>query len=144
MGGADQSRGNVIMDVRMLEADPAWDDSTLDPREIHECLCALARDDAARDVIRGEWLLKGFVARVWEPLGYGSFNEYTERTFGWGPRTTEARAPRITHYAAMHGPRRRWLRCETLQYARYSGGSAPCPRRRDPHLAFRKGLCDVL
>ena len=75
----------------MLEADPAWDDSTLDPREIHEYLCALARDDAARDVIRGEWLLKGLVARVWIPLGYGSFNEYAERTFGWGPRTTEAR-----------------------------------------------------
>lgn len=79
------------MDVRMLEADPAWDDATLDPKEIHEYLCALARDDAARDVIRGEWLLKGLLARVWEPLGYGSFFEYAERLFGWNPRSTEAR-----------------------------------------------------
>ena len=79
------------MDVRMLEADPAWDDTTLDPGEIHEHLCALARDDAARDVFRGQWLLKGLLARVWEPLGYASFFEYAERLFGWNPRSTEAR-----------------------------------------------------
>ncbi len=47
-------------------AAPLWDESVLDPQEVHGTLMTLATDDAARDVLRGEWLLKGLLSHVWE------------------------------------------------------------------------------
>ncbi len=72
-------------------AAPLWDESVLDPQEVHGTLMTLATDDAARDVLRGEWLLKGLLSHVWEPFGFGSFFEYVERLFGYSPHQTSER-----------------------------------------------------
>jgi hypothetical protein len=53
---------------------------------IHRRLGQLARQRAAQDLEIGTWLLRGLAARVHLSLGYGSFLEYVERLFGWGPR----------------------------------------------------------
>lgn len=60
----------------------------LEQRRVHEELCRLAASKGAYDVDEARWLLEGRRAQVHVPLGYGSFFEYVERLFGYGPRLT--------------------------------------------------------
>jgi hypothetical protein len=55
----------------------------------HEELVRLARKRAGHDFEEGRWLLRAFRAGAHVRLGYGSFNEYAERLFGYGPRLTQ-------------------------------------------------------
>ena len=55
----------------------------------HEELVRLAKGRAGLDFEEGRWLLRAFRSAVHVRLGYGSFNEYTERLFGYGPRLTQ-------------------------------------------------------
>jgi hypothetical protein len=55
----------------------------------HEELVRLARKRAGHDFEEGRWLLLAFRAGAHVRLGYGSFNEYAERLFGYGPRLTQ-------------------------------------------------------
>src|SRR6187399_3785742 len=55
----------------------------------HEELVRLAEKRAGLDFEEGRWLLRAFRSAVHVRLGYGSFNEYTERLFGYGPRLTQ-------------------------------------------------------
>src|SRR6187399_1677950 len=58
-------------------------------RQAHEELVRLATERAGLDFEEGRWLLRAFRSAVHVRLGYGSFNEYTERLFGYGPRLTQ-------------------------------------------------------
>jgi hypothetical protein len=55
----------------------------------HDELVRLAKKRAGLDVEEGRWLLRAFRAGAHVRLGYGSFNEYVERLFGYGPRLTQ-------------------------------------------------------
>jgi hypothetical protein len=55
----------------------------------HEELVRLAEKRAGLDFEEGRWLLRAFRSAVHVRLGYGSFNEYTERLFGYGSRLTQ-------------------------------------------------------
>jgi hypothetical protein len=55
----------------------------------HEELVRLAEKRAGLDFEEGRWLLRAFRSGAHVRLGYGSFNEYTERLFGYGPRLTQ-------------------------------------------------------
>src|SRR5262245_28375693 len=58
-------------------------------RHAHEELVRLARKRAGLDYEEGCWLLRAFRAGAHAELGYGCFNEYAERLFGYGPRLTQ-------------------------------------------------------
>src|SRR6187399_895506 len=58
-------------------------------RQAHEELVRLATERAGLDFEEGRWLLRAFRSAVHVRLGYGAFNEYTERLFGYGPRLTQ-------------------------------------------------------
>src|SRR4051812_37383116 len=58
-------------------------------RRAHEELVRLAEKRAGLDFEEGRWLLRAFRSGAHARLGYGSFNEYTERLFGYGPRLTQ-------------------------------------------------------
>jgi hypothetical protein len=58
-------------------------------RGAHEALLRLAQKRAGLDFEEGSWLLAALRAGVHLRLGYGSFHEYTERLFGYGPRVTQ-------------------------------------------------------
>jgi hypothetical protein len=62
--------------------DVAW-------RGAHEELLRLAEKRAGLDFEEGRWLLAALRAGTHLRLGYGSFHEYTERLFGYGPRMTQ-------------------------------------------------------
>jgi len=62
--------------------DAAW-------RLAHEELVRLATERAGLDFEEGRWLLRAHRAGAHLRLGYGSFYEYTERLFGYGPRLTQ-------------------------------------------------------
>jgi hypothetical protein len=55
----------------------------------HQELVRLAEKRAGLDFEEGRWLLQAFRSAVHVRLGYGSFNEYTERLFGYGARLTQ-------------------------------------------------------
>jgi hypothetical protein len=55
----------------------------------HEALSRLAKARARAEFEEGKWLVAAFEAEVHRYLGYGSFNEYIERLFGYSPRTTQ-------------------------------------------------------
>ena len=55
----------------------------------HAALSRLARKRAAADAEEGRWLLAAQRSAVHVHLGYGGFNEYVERLFGYKPRTTQ-------------------------------------------------------
>src|SRR3954464_14554447 len=57
-------------------------------RRAHEELVRLSAKRAGLDFEEGRWLLRAFRAAAHLELGYGSFHEYTERLFGYGPRVT--------------------------------------------------------
>ena len=62
------------------------------PREAwlraHEELVKLARKRAGLDFEEGRWMLCAFRDDAHARLGFGSFAEYVERLFGYGPRLT--------------------------------------------------------
>jgi hypothetical protein len=58
-------------------------------RRAHEELVRIAKKRAGLDVEEGRWLLRALHAGTHIELGYGSFYEYTERLFGYGPRLTQ-------------------------------------------------------
>jgi hypothetical protein len=55
----------------------------------HETLTRLARQRASADVEEGRWLLAAFRNAAHVHMGFGSFNEYVERYFGYRPRSTQ-------------------------------------------------------
>ena len=63
---------------------PAW-------QEAHEKLVALAAQRAGLDADEGRWLLEALRSGTHVRLGYGGFNEYVERLFGYSPRFTQER-----------------------------------------------------
>jgi hypothetical protein len=58
-------------------------------RRAHEELVRLATKRAGLDFEEGRWLVRAFRSGAHDELGYGSFHEYTERLFGYGPRLTQ-------------------------------------------------------
>ena len=58
-------------------------------QEAHETLVRLATERAGLDFEEGRWLLRAHRAGAHLRLGCGSFYEYTERLFGYGPRLTQ-------------------------------------------------------
>lgn len=60
-----------------------------DWKHAHAMLSRLARERAALDADEGRWLLRALRSAVHVHLGFGSFLEYTERLFGYRPRTTQ-------------------------------------------------------
>jgi hypothetical protein len=58
-------------------------------RRAHEELLRLSAKRAELDFEEGRWLLRAFRSGAHCELGYGSFHEYTERLFGYGPRVTQ-------------------------------------------------------
>jgi hypothetical protein len=64
------------------ENDVAW-------RGAHEALLRLAKKRAGLDFEEGRCMLAALRAGAHVRLGYGSFQEYAERLFGYGPRVTQ-------------------------------------------------------
>jgi hypothetical protein len=62
--------------------DGAW-------RQAHEELVRLATERAGLDCEEGRWLVRAHRSGAHLRLGYASFQEYTERLFGYGPRLTQ-------------------------------------------------------
>jgi hypothetical protein len=58
-------------------------------RGAHDALLRLAERRAGLDFEEGRWLLAALRAGTHLRLGYGSFHEYAERLFGYGPRVTQ-------------------------------------------------------
>ncbi|HYJ08706.1 MAG TPA: HNH endonuclease [Polyangiaceae bacterium] len=55
----------------------------------HDELLRLARSRAGLDFEEGRWLVLACQSRVHARLGYGSFNEYVARLFGYGARLVQ-------------------------------------------------------
>jgi 5-methylcytosine-specific restriction endonuclease McrA len=55
----------------------------------HRELSRLAQQRAALDAEEGRWLLAALRSAAHVHLGFGSFNEYIERLFGYSPRWTQ-------------------------------------------------------
>jgi hypothetical protein len=68
--------------IAMKAEDAAW-------RRAHDELVRLATERAGLDFEEGRWLLRAHRAGAHLRLGYASFQEYTERLFGYGPRLTQ-------------------------------------------------------
>jgi hypothetical protein len=62
--------------------DGAW-------RQAHEELVRLATERAGLDFEEGRWLVRAHRSGAHVRLGFASFQEYTERLFGYGPRLTQ-------------------------------------------------------
>jgi hypothetical protein len=60
-----------------------------DWKQAHAALSRLARERASLDAEEGRWLLRALRSAAHVHLGFGSFLEYTERLFGYRPRTTQ-------------------------------------------------------
>ncbi len=52
-------------------------------QQAHAALVRLARSRAGLDLDEGQWLLAALRSRAHARLGYGSFDEYVERLFGY-------------------------------------------------------------
>ena len=57
--------------------------------QAHQALSRLAQARAAADAEEGRWLLAALRAAAHQHLGFASFSEYIERSFGYKPRTTQ-------------------------------------------------------
>jgi len=55
----------------------------------HQALSRLAKERAAADAEEGRWLLAALRSATHVHLGFGSFSEYIERSFGYKPRSTQ-------------------------------------------------------
>jgi hypothetical protein len=78
--------------VEWFGAERVGNDGTRDDvawRGAHEALVRLAQTRAGLDFEEGRWLLAALRAGTHLRLGYGSFKEYSERLFGYGPRVTQ-------------------------------------------------------
>src|SRR5690242_12589768 len=77
----------------MFEGSACWSEGAWNQGEdwqrAHERLVGWAKKRAGLDLEEGQLLLAAFRARVHERLGYGSFAEYVERLFGYGPRLVQ-------------------------------------------------------
>jgi RuvA, C-terminal domain len=62
-----------------------------DWQQAHHELSRLAKTRAHLDWEEGTWLVRALRAGVHQHLGFGSFAEYIERLFGYGPRWVEER-----------------------------------------------------
>lgn len=67
------------------------DGEVTDWRVAHAALLMLARRKAGYDAEEARWLVAGKATRVHVGCGYGSYLEYLERTFGYGPRMARER-----------------------------------------------------
>src|SRR5689334_22977636 len=72
----------MAADITLKLEGAAW-------QKAHEALVRLATERAGLDLEEGRWLLRAHRAGAHLHLGYGSFYEYTERLFGYGPRLTQ-------------------------------------------------------
>jgi hypothetical protein len=57
--------------------------------QAHRALSRLARQRAAADADEGRWLLAALRSTAHVHLGFGSFTEYIDRLFGYGPRSIQ-------------------------------------------------------
>src|SRR6185295_17265896 len=71
-------------DTRVEETEQDW-------VRAHAALSRLARERAATDAEEGRWLLRAFRSAAHVHLGFGSFNEYIERLFGYKPRSIQGK-----------------------------------------------------
>src|SRR6186713_3161881 len=55
----------------------------------HRALSRLAKERANADAEEGRWLLAALRFAAHLHLGFASFSEYIERSFGYKPRTTQ-------------------------------------------------------
>jgi hypothetical protein len=55
----------------------------------HRELSRLAKERAAADAEEGHWLLAALRSAAHVHLGFASFSEYVERSFGYKPRSTQ-------------------------------------------------------
>src|SRR6187399_3181004 len=55
----------------------------------HRALSQLAKARAAADAEEGRWLLAALRSAAHLHLGFASFSEYVERSFGYKPRSTQ-------------------------------------------------------
>jgi hypothetical protein len=60
-------------------------------QQVHQELSRLAKTRAHLDWEEGSWLVRALRTSVHVHLGFGSFAEYVERLFGYGPRWTDER-----------------------------------------------------
>src|SRR3954471_5637385 len=72
----------AVVGFEDVRADVSW-------RRAHEELVRLSAKRAGLDFEEGRWLLRAFRSGAHRELGYGSFHEYAERLFGYGPRLTQ-------------------------------------------------------
>src|SRR6187397_2913118 len=73
----------VSAGARRIESDRA------DWLRAHEALSRLAKERATADAVEGRWLLAALRSAAHVHLGFGSFSEYVERSFGYKPRSTQ-------------------------------------------------------
>jgi hypothetical protein len=85
-------------------------------RRAHEELLALAAKRAELDFEEGSWLLQGFRAGVHRELGYGSFNEYVERLFGYSARATQEKL-RVAEALEELPQMARELECASISFS---------------------------
>ncbi|HEY3495086.1 MAG TPA: hypothetical protein VGK73_10390, partial [Polyangiaceae bacterium] len=64
------------------ELEPPW-------RRAHSELVRLAKRRAGLDDEEGRWLLAALREGTHVRFGFGSFDEYSERMFGYGPKVTQ-------------------------------------------------------
>jgi hypothetical protein len=71
-----------------------WADIDIEPEtsawlQAHRALSQLAKERAHADAEEGRWLLAALRSAAHLHLGFASFSEYIERSFGYKPRTTQ-------------------------------------------------------
>lgn len=76
----------------LIAADPGIRNAEVtDWRVAHAALVQLARRKAGYDAEEARWLVAGKKTAVHKGCGYGSYLEYLERVFGYGPRMARER-----------------------------------------------------
>src|SRR6187549_906207 len=71
-----------------------WAELDIEPEtsawlQAHRALSQLAKERASADAEEGRWLLAALRSAAHLHLGFASFSEYIERSFGYKPRTTQ-------------------------------------------------------
>lgn len=82
----------------------------------HQELVGLAAKRAGLDFIEGRWLLRALRAGAHRELGYGSFNEYAERLFGYSARLTQEKLRVAEALEALPGMTRE-LECARVSFS---------------------------
>lgn len=73
--------------------------------QAHRALSRLAKKRASTDAEEGKCLLAALRAGTHVHLGFGSFNEYVERLFGYNARSTQERLRVAEALEPGHGRR---------------------------------------